>query len=222
VPEGPHFVYEHNPTLFLGRHGCGPLRIAWDTNLLIDYFEHGRALWDGAALPDAVGADYGEELEGLQLVVAVWVLRDIRFIIPHRALSDGKRRLSAERLAQRRRAFDAFAAALTLVEWDDDARPTVVETGIELALDALPGGADRELVAETVVAGAHVFMTRDAGVLHAREAIGEHGLLLASPLDLLEELAAAGALHCLLEPRFAYWPVPDLERVTHLINALPD
>lgn len=221
VPEGPHFVYDQNPTLFLGRRGRGPLRIAWDTNLLIDYFEHGRALWDGVVLPDAVGAEYGEELEGLQLVVAVWVLRDIRFVIPKRALSDGKRRLTAERQAQRERAFDAFAAALALVEWSDDLRSTSGPATLDDALDELPRGADRELVKESVLAGAHVFMTRDAGVLRAREALAPHGLLLASPLDVLEELAASGALHCLLEPRCAYWPVPDLQRVTHLLKALP-
>ncbi len=222
VPEGPHFVYDQNPTMFLGRHGRGPLRIAWDTNLLIDYFAHGRALWDGVALPDAVGADYGEELEGLQLVVAVWVLRDIRFIIPRRALSDGKRRLTAERRAQRKRAFDAFAAALALVEWDDEPQPTLAPAALDDALDELPQGADRELVKESVLSGGHVFMSRDAGVLRARAALAQHGLVLASPLDVLEELAASGALHCLLEARFAYWPLPDLQRVMHLINALPE
>lgn len=79
VAEGPHFVYQDNPRLFLGRRGRGPLRVAWDTNLLIDYFEHGRALWENKSLPELVPGTYGEELEGLQIVMAVWILRDIRF-----------------------------------------------------------------------------------------------------------------------------------------------
>jgi len=40
---------EQTPRLFLGRRGRGPLCIAWDTNLLLDYFQHGRAL--GMASP---------------------------------------------------------------------------------------------------------------------------------------------------------------------------
>jgi hypothetical protein len=39
--EGGGFFYENCPELFLGRAGYGPLRIAWDTNVLIDYAEFG-------------------------------------------------------------------------------------------------------------------------------------------------------------------------------------
>lgn len=81
IVEGPHFFYEHNPRLFLGRRGRGPLRIACDTNLLIDYFEHGRALWEGKSLPELVPGAWGEELEGLQIIMATGILRDIRFYI---------------------------------------------------------------------------------------------------------------------------------------------
>ena len=227
IPEGPYFVYEMGPSLFLGRRGRGPLRIAWDTNLLVDYFQYGRALWDGETLPDLVGGSYGEELAGLQLIMALWVMRDIRFYIPKRALTDGKRALTGQQYEDRRRAFDEFARALSLLEWEEsDQReppPLVLPASVvDRVLRLLPAGTDRELVAEALSSGAHVFMTRDAGVLKTRAALRPLGLLVATPLDVLEELAACGALNCLLEPGCAYWPVPDLQRVTHLIRALPD
>ena len=65
-------------------------------------------------------------------------------------------------------------------------------------------------------------MTMDKGILKQRQALKPFGLLLASPLDLLEELVACGAFHCMLEPHYAYWPMPDQMRVSHLIRALPD
>lgn len=45
-------------------------------------------------------------------------------------------------------------------------------------------------------------------------------LFVASPLDLLEELAACGALLAVMQPQTVYWPVPDLQRMSHLIQAL--
>jgi hypothetical protein len=226
VYEGPHFVFEQNSRLFLGRRGRGPLRIAWDTNLLIDYFEYGRALWDGAALPEVVPDDYGEELEGLQLVVTLWILRDIRFYLPHRTLQDARRGLSTSQATARRRAFEEFAAALSLVEWPEGDReppPLLLpESAIAQALRQLPAGQDTELVDEALRLGAHVFMTRDRGLLKSQAVVRPYGLRIASPLDVVDELAACGALHCLLDSRFAYWPLPDLQRVTHLIHALPD
>lgn len=81
-PEGPHFLYEDGPSLFLGRGGRGPLQVTWDTNLLIDYFEYGTQLWGSESLPRAVPTEQGEELEGLQVLVSLWVLRDIRSLYP--------------------------------------------------------------------------------------------------------------------------------------------
>jgi hypothetical protein len=226
IYEGHHFVFEHNPTLFLGRRGRGPLRIVWDTNLLIDYFDHGRALWDGEALPDILPDEYREELEGLQLLVTLWVIRDIRFFLPEGTLYDARNGLSTEQANERSVAFDAFSKALSLVEWEGDELelPPLVLPASELAraLELLPKGADRELVSEAVRSGAHVFMTRDRALLRTQAVMRPFGLLIASPLDVLEELCACGALHCLLHPRFAYWPAPDLQRVTHLIRALPE
>ncbi len=226
IPEGPHFSYELGESLFLGRKGRGPLEIAWDTNLLIDYFQYGRLLWDGLPLPDSIGGEHGEELEGLQLIISLWVLRDIRFHILRRTIWDSKRKpLSEDQRRRREAAWHEFCAAISLMT-DEESEPSASSAGSaanvqpEEALSRLPEGNDRQLVADAYAQGAHVFMTCDKRVLSARGHWARHGLLLASPLDLLEELAACGALFCMLEPQYLYWPFPDLERVSHLIHAL--
>lgn len=226
IPEGPYFVYDRGPQLFLGRCGRGPLHVAWDTNLLIDYFEHGRALWEGDCLPELAAAEVGEELEALQLIISLWVFRDIRFHILRRVLRDAKGELAAERVEDRRRAFEEFEAALSLGEPDEEAPSRdglliLRDAEVQRALERLPAGTDRELVHDAIQVGVHVFLTRDKGVLKCRDPVRSCGLLIATPLDLLEELASCGAIHCLMAPKFAYWPVPDLQRVSHLIQALP-
>ncbi len=228
VPVGPDFDYEACPQLFRGRRGCGPLHVVWDTNLLIDYFEHGRALWEDESLPDGMG-DYGDELEALQLIFAVWVIRDLRFHIVPRALVDAKRKLGKRRLGERIKALEKFAAALRLVESGEpetdapsrDGLLVLPKSELNRALAQVPF-EDRALVRDAVELGAHVFLTRDRGVLACRDGLLPFGLIIAAPGDLLEDLAAYGALHCLLAPEYTYWPLPDQARVAHLINALPE
>jgi hypothetical protein len=225
-PEGPHFLYDDGPSLFLGRTGRGSLQVAWDTNLLVDYFEYGERLWNGEGLPSMMETTQGEELEGLQMIVSLWVLRDIRFHILPRVIDDSKRKpLAPSRRQKRLRAWEEFCAAIALVEGDDDqgARaPSLQPSEHEVAeaLARVPKGNDRGLVADALTAGLHVFLTCDKGILKAREDLAPFGLLLASPQDLLMELGAAGALHCLFEPQHLYWPMPDQQRVSHLIQAL--
>jgi hypothetical protein len=226
IPPGPHFDYDAGPDLFLGRHGSGPLDVVWDTNVLIDYFQYGETLWNGDALPDTIDGEHGEQLEALQVVVSLWTVREIRFHLLPRILKDAKRVLSDRNYANRVRALDEFASALTLATYyDDDPPQDVVANHAPVALaqllEALPGGADRLLVEDAVRRDAHVFLTQDKAVLRQRERATRVGLLLASPQDLLEELAACGALHCLLDPQRLTWPIPDLQRMTHLISALP-
>lgn len=222
--EGPHFVYEDGPELFLGRRGRGPLLLAWDTNLLIDYFGHGAALWHGDDLPDATG-EYGLQLEALQLVMALWVLRDVRIVLLPASISDARKQLAPERYAARRQAFAEFARAISLVA--DDAPPPqpplfLPDAALLEAVSRVPAGGDRTLVEQAVHAGAHVFLTRDDGVMKTAAALRPFGLVLATPQDLLELLAGSGALCCMLDPaRHLYWPFPDLQRVTHLARAIP-
>jgi hypothetical protein len=170
-----------------------------------------------------VPGTYGEELEGLQIIMAIWILRDIRFYILSGTIRDGKRALSARRLGQRLRAFREFAGALSSVEANDDEReppPLLLpDSEFQRALRSVPIGNDRGLVEESVRQQMHVFLTRDANVLRARPALQAFGLYIASPLDLLEEITACGGLYCLTDPRFAYWSPPDRERVAHLYHA---
>jgi hypothetical protein len=226
MPIGPGFDYADCPDLFAGRRGYGPLEVVWDTNLLIDYFQHGRALWRGESLVGELG-EYGQELEALQLIVAVWVIRELRFRVLPRVLVDAKRRLTRERRAERVNALEKFAAALRLVRSPADEEPTSCiarslegNDGFRRVLAQVPV-EDRPLVADAVGFDAHVFLTRDRGVIACRQALRPFGMLIATPGDLLEQLAACGALHCLMVPAAAYWPLPDQARVTHLINALP-
>ncbi|WP_136628991.1 hypothetical protein [Mycobacteroides salmoniphilum] len=222
--EGPHFVYEQGPQLFLGRRGRGALHIAWDTNLLIDYFEYGRALWEGESLPELLPGEHGEQLEALQIIVTLWVLRDIRFHILPRTITDSKRKeLSPERREQRLTAWREFCAAVRIVADEDEYRGETLilpRSALDRALAEVPAGNDRELVAGAVRDKVHVFLTRDRGVLKAGKALRPFGLHITSPQDLLEDLACCGALSCLLEPEHLYWPMPDQQRVAHLVSAL--
>ncbi len=233
LPQGPHFAYEQAPSLFLGRSGSGPLDVVWDTNVLVDYISYGAAMWEGEQLR-GIEDEYASELEGLQILIQVWQMREIRFRVFQRSIDDARRELEEQRLVERARAVTEFASALTLSSFDDSEEPaTVAErvgerlplvlppTARDAALDAVPPGADRDLVRLSLEALAHVFLTRDKGILKAREALRPHGLLIATPLDLVEELAACGGLLCVLDRETAYWPVPDVQRLAHLIQALP-
>jgi hypothetical protein len=230
VPEGPHFVYDDGPRLFLGRRGRGPLYVAWDTNLLLDYFQFASRLWRGDPLPDTVDEKYYSELEGLQLVLALWVMRDIRFVILPQTISDAKKKLSEERRQDRINAFEEFVSALRLVgsglPADDapsrDGILSLPDKELQRVLQGVPAGYDRRLVEAAVRGGVFVFLNRDAKVLRNRDAFRPFGLLIASPLDLLQELFGCGAFHCMLAPQYAQWPMMDQQRVGHLIHALPD
>ena len=46
------------------------------------------------------------------------------------------------------------------------------------------------------------------------------GLLLASPLEFVDELVACGAMLAVMRPETVYWPLPDLQRMSHPIRAL--
>ena len=229
APIGPDFAYDRHPALFHGRRGEGPLHVVWDTNLLIDYFENGHALWTRGDW-SARAETYDDELEALQFIVALWVIRDIRFHIVPRVFTDAKRKLGEQRRRQRMHAWKEFTAALRLVGYREPEFPGPSRNGLlwlpddELAwaLSTVPGSLDRALVHDAVKLGAHVFLTRDKQVLGTARHFRRFGLHVCSPGDLLEELVACGAFHCLLAPAYAYWPLPDQARVTHLVDALPE
>lgn len=217
--EGPHFVYHHAPELFLGRRGRGPLRVVWDTNVLIDYLTYGREIWNDA-MPEADGDAHTAELEGLAFLMNLWVVREIELIVLPETVDEAKRKAPATRTREFEWAVDQTAQALALVSSEEECEPPTDILGSK-ALSLLPNGDDQLLVSAAHGLGAHVFLTRDRGVLRCRDAVAAHGLLILSPLDLLEELIACGAMHAVFRRETAYWPMPDLQRVSHLIQALP-
>lgn len=156
--------------------------------------------------------------------MSLWTIRNIRIRILELSVDDANKRLTNERCTARVTALNEFASALALDLYDDDERepaPANLEAGVRSeALAKLPDGTDRDLVDTALSLGAHVFLTRDKGVLRCARDFKALGLLIASPLDLIEELAACSAILCLIEPGYAYSPVPDLQRVSHLIQAL--
>lgn len=184
--EGPHFV-SRRARLVSGSPWRGPLLLAWDTNLLIDYFEYGAALWQGDELPDATD-EYGLQLEALQLVMGLWVMRDIRIVVLPASVSDAREQLAHERYAARRHAFGEFARAIALVA-DDTPSPQpallLPDSALQEALGGVPSGGDRTLVEQAARAGAHVFLTRDDRVAKAAPTMRPFGLVLAKPQDLL-------------------------------------
>jgi hypothetical protein len=226
--EGPYFVYDDAPVLFSRRSGIGPLEIVWDTCILIDYLDHGRAMWEGEPGDlEAADEDYLAELQALHIVINLWTRRDIRMIVLERSIADAKRALDPARRQAREHAIDEIGAALGLDRWAEDEEAEVLQAippprgSLRAALAQVPAGADRELVADAAACRAHVFLTRDRGTLAAAPAVHEHGLWIASPLDLLEELSANGAILAIMRPETMYWPLPDLQRISHLLQALP-
>lgn len=223
---GPDFDYCESSVIFAGRLGRGPLRIAMDTNLLIDYFEHGHAMWVGAPVAELHAGEYGEHLEALQLILAVWVLRDIEFVMLKESLSDSKRRKLAPNLDQRNRKawmefYNALAHSPHRSEDTSHAEQRLPPRLVDRVTEVVPPGGDRRLVRAALNDGAHVFLTRDKGVLRASDQIRAFGLSVMAPGDLLEALSRYGALNFLWDPASLYWPLPDQEKVAHMIWAMP-
>ncbi len=186
-----------------------------DTNIFLDFIDRARDIW----LKDVeVDGEYGEELEALQLIMAAWVIRDIRLYLPDTLRWDSKSDLSEERRAERGRAIREFDIALQLVgDFDDDPQDERVDARIlDPLLAQVPMGCDRSIAREAAKSGMHVVLTRDKGFTKAKTGLRMLGILIATPQDLLGALMAAGAFHCLLRPECAYWPLPDQHRTSHL------
>lgn len=221
---GPDFDYDHSIPLFSGRTGKGPLLVTWDTNLVIDFLEHGELVLSGRSVTDMVSqADFAEELEALQIILALWCVRDIRLRISDITLRDSKKKpLTTSQISNRLNAYRNFLMSLNEFG-PSPSSPFNIDANDELekALDCVPDGNDRALVRDSIATGQHVFLTRDRGILKAAEALRDFGLLLASPQQLIEELSQSGALMCLICPRnFLNWLLPDPHRMTHMIESL--
>jgi hypothetical protein len=102
-----------------------------------------------------------------------------------------------------------------------------VAEDVESVLSRMPKGADTDLIRQAIANEMHVFLTRDKGILRNAPALRQFGLLGASPHQLAELLEDCGVtpfsggarLHggC---PYSGGLPVNDLQRMSHLIEAL--
>lgn len=177
LEEAGCFDYSVAFRLFLGRTGYGPLRIAWDTNILIDWRDFGVALLSDESVPRWVNRSHQVDLEALgEVMTGIWRLRDIRICPLSRQLRDLGRgmgqSLRRERLRERARQLDEFASAFWCLGFKDELRRGRVS---HWRATFMRPSADRRLVEEAMRAGCHVFLTRDKRVLrHAAkiEALG--------------------------------------------------
>lgn len=198
--EGGCFYYGRSLGIFLGRVGFGPLRVAWDTDVLIDWRDYGDRLLDGADLPHYIEAKYRDELEALGTIMgSTWMTRDIRIYPLTRQLRDlgpgrsvGRR---AEIARERARQLDEIASAMWCVGLQGEfRRGSRHHPARDWQATCMKRSTDRALVEEAVVRGCHVFLTRDRKILAKALYLRQMGLLVVSPTGLLDELALSGEL----------------------------
>jgi hypothetical protein len=194
--EGGGFQYENCPEIFLGRVGYGPLRIAWDTNVIIDYAEFGDLMWeDGEFNPPITEARYRRELIALDSLVNLWMMRDIRIRAPLRQIHDAHRALSEDQWAVREWQLEQFLSALACIELDKKVLSEVKPFDILSDENDTNDKWDESLVLEAVATGCHVFVTRDGGLRkRLRQSARDSFLLIMRPSDLLATLAQANEL----------------------------
>lgn len=215
--EGGGFMYENCPAIFLGRAGCGPLRVAWDSNILIDFAAFGDLMWDDREFDPPISEPrYRTELVALDALVQLWMMRDIRIRAPERQIDDCRRQLNEAQWNVRFRQLHQILAALTCIELDREVLANVQP------FDTLPHGSsgddwDESLVLEAIATGCHVFLTRDARLRRrlgraAREAF----MVIMPPSDLHGALLGAG------EAAFGGidgYIFPDNHKWIHFMNA---
>lgn len=196
--EGGGFLYENCLEVFLGRNGYGPLRIAWDTNILIDYAEFGDLMWgedeEHGFDPPITDALYHQELVALDTLVQLWMIRDIRVRAPQRQINDARRELNESQWELRTTQLHHLLAAIECTQLDSESLENVSP------FPTLPEGSannewDASLVAEAVATGCHVFLTRDDRLERRLSSIArESFLVIMSPSALMKALEDAGEL----------------------------
>ncbi|WFB87541.1 MULTISPECIES: hypothetical protein [Streptomyces] len=227
------FDYATAPQIFLRREGIGPLHMAWDTNILVDYLQYGKALWGDESL-GIENPEYASQVEAVgRIMDPLFCFWDIRIHLFGEILDDAKRELSIERRSEREHALERFARALMFADWSEesgergDLESDYPQDSLFAAEEliqplnatrqsltaALPNGHDRILVTEAVKRGMHVFLTRDRGILRAAPLADRLGLLILSPVEFLQLFEESG-LSAL------QFPAPDLARISKVIEAL--
>ena len=219
--EGGGFFYENCSEVFIGRSGYGPLRIAWDTNILIDYAEFGDLIWgpeddEGYEFdPPVQEARYRQELVALYKLVQLWMMRDIRVRAPQRQIDDAQRELSESQWEIRATQLHHFLAAVQCTLLDEDSLENVAP------FPALPEGStgdewDSSLVSEAIATGCHVFLTRDDGLRRRlSQTARESFLVIMSPSVLIKALEDAEELGW----RGEGYVMPDNHKWLHFMKA---
>lgn len=187
---GLGFCHESLPNLLpTGYHG--PLVVVLDANVLIDLREHGNRLLDGDGFEE-IEAVYRTELTSLGELLNLWLLRDIRFIVTPRSLTDARNR--TEQFVDRQLpSIQAVAESLQFQsgDWEAIPPPQAASPSSIGNVDGIPVGADRDLVLEGQAMGAHVFLTRDRRLLENAVLTGPLMRLLP-PSALWRKLREAG------------------------------
>jgi hypothetical protein len=211
------FEYANLRSLCPGRSGYGPLTVALDTNVLIDYVQAAGVIWGAPAAIQP--AEWTTREAALRDLMTVWCWRDLRFWVFERQLTDARRGLDADRHRTRAEILGAFVSdAVERASWGRrDPLPTPRSL---IAAGRLPDGADRDLVEEALGVGCDVFLTEDDKVLKCDALLAPHGLRVLRTRELLEALLAMGELE---ERRSLCGVVPDNHGMTHLMrNAASD
>lgn len=213
--EGGAYDYARAPELFLGRSGTGPLRVAWDTNVLIDYASLSPAVWedDSDASSQSNHGRLSNEQSALVDLMHIWMVRDIRIHVFARQLDDFRTELSDDRLELRTRQVEQIQSALGCLGHGTDLERSWFP--LEVGCTGTPPGMDTELIELSVNAGCHVFLTCDKGILRSRSGIGRYGVLILRPSDLLRAFGTDGWLFGAAGP----FPMPDNHKWLHLMAA---
>ncbi|WP_371400851.1 hypothetical protein OHA10_23085 [Kribbella sp. NBC_00662] len=158
---------------------------------MIDLQMYGSALFNDE-IPEVEDENYANDLAGLSELTNLWLLRDIRFVVTPRSLTDAKR-VTPRFLGRRLPAVQAIAESLAFQfgDWTATA-PSYEESRPAVGQDhGLPVGADRDLVLEAQAISAHIFLTRDREILEKTRLSGPR-LSLLRPSVLADELVAGG------------------------------
>lgn len=168
----------------------GPLVVALDSNILIDFQQYGDALLNDK-FPD-VDEGYKADLYSLSEILNLWLMRDIRFIVTPRSFTDAKK-ATIRFLRSRGPTIEALAESLSFQfgDWNEPAPSNKRAPKAKGNETGLPDGADRDLIIEAQTVGAHVFLTRDQIVLNQARLTGPK-MAVSSPQDITGKFTQAG------------------------------
>lgn len=210
--DGGAFRYEESPELFLGRSGWGPLRVAWDTSVLIDYGDFGQAVWDEGLDWDGDALPHGDEVGALIDFMCTWEIRDVRIHVFNHQIEEFERSRDPERVRRGSQQVVQLQEALACLAHGPVDVPSRDWRGPDLS--GISGRSDRRLVLAALTSGCHAFLTRDRRILSNTPLLASHGLLVVTPRGMVDILVAAG------EAGFSAGGVlPDSHKSVHLMAA---